>query len=357
MAQADILVRLFKSATNSDQPTFRKAAEELIQEERSRGHRLLADRLLKSLQPEMFQPSRPPISRQDSASPKPKDLFYEITSERPISSLVLPENISSQLSELIEEQHRAELLHSYNLSPRNRVLLAGPPGNGKTSLAQALACELMYPLLVIRYETLVGSYLGETSSRLKQVLDYAKTQRCVLFFDEFETLGKERGDTHETGEIKRVVSSLLLQMDELPDYVVVVAASNHPELLDRAVWRRFQIRIELPAPTRIQLSRFINDIAQRCNTNFGVAAETLAKQLLGSNFADVEEFCMSVVRRAVLDRKTENAKDITTSKLKQWKTRFTPAILNKPNNHSSKKIKDDDQAAVADFSTGEKDSS
>ncbi|MGP4763358.1 AAA family ATPase, partial [Klebsiella pneumoniae] len=89
---------------------------------------------------------------------------------------------------------------------------------------------------------LIGSYLGETSGRLKAMLDYARTRRCVLFFDEFETLGKERGDTHETGEIKRVVSSLLLQLDDLPDYVVVVAASNHPELLDSAVWRRFQLR-------------------------------------------------------------------------------------------------------------------
>lgn len=156
-------------------------------------------------------------------------------------------------------------------------MLAGAPGNGKTTLAEVLAYELMYPLFVVRYETLVGSYLGETSSRLKHLMDYAKTQRCVLFFDEFETLGKERGDTHETGEIKRVVISLLLQIDDLPDYVVVVAASNHPELLDRAVWRRFQLRIELPMPTRQQLTRHIESICQRCQTNFGYDPETLAK--------------------------------------------------------------------------------
>ena len=107
--------------------------------------------------------------------------------------------------------------------------MVGSPGNGKTSLAEAIATELMVPFIVIRYETLIGSYLGETANRLKQIIDYAKTQRCVLFLDEFETVGKERGDTHETGEIKRVVSSLLLQFDDLPDYVVVIAASNHPE--------------------------------------------------------------------------------------------------------------------------------
>jgi len=329
MAQADLLVNLLKSATNNDQQTFRKLAEELIQEERSKGHRILADRLAKSLLPDASQVSRNISAKSDNG--RLKDLIYEVNPERALSSLVLPEIILTQVKDFVEEQHRAELLHSHNLFARNRILLAGPPGNGKTTLAESLACELMYPLFVIRYETLVGSYLGETSNRLKQVLDYVRTQRCVLFFDEFETLAKERGDTHETGEIKRVVSSLLLQMDELPDYVVVVAASNHPELLDRAVWRRFQLRIELPIPTREQLTHFIESIGQRSQTNFGYAPETLAKILLGSNFSEAEEFCLGVVRRAVLDRKTDDAKQITKLKLDHWKTRLIPVLPSEPN--------------------------
>lgn len=324
MAQADLLVNLFKSASSGDQAAFLKTAEALIQEEKSKGHRILADRLVKSLQPGLVNGSRSAHHIQNGSSAKHKDLVYEIVPERSLDSLVLPESINQQIKELAEEQHRVELLHSYNLRARNRVLLGGAPGNGKTTLAEALAFELMYPLIVVRYETLVGSYLGETSSRLKHVLDYAKTQRCVLFFDEFETIAKERGDTHETGEIKRVVSSLLLQIDDLPDYVVVIAASNHPELLDRAVWRRFQLRLELPAPTRQQLTRFVESIGQRCKINFGYAPETLAKQLFGHNFAEVEEFCLSVMRRAVLDHRTENAQTITKQRLEQWKTRLKP---------------------------------
>lgn len=323
MAQADLLVDLVKNATSGNQLAFRKAAEGLIQEEKQKGHRLLAERLTKALQPTAAQAVRPPATRATSSSPH-KDLFYEITPERNLGSLVLPEKIRAQLQELVEEQHRAELLHAHNLRARHRILLAGPPGNGKTTLAEALAFELMYPLIVIRYETLVGSYLGETSSRLKSVLDYARTQRCVLFFDEFETLGKERGDTHETGEIKRVVSSLLLQLDEMPDYVVVVAASNHPELLDKAVWRRFQLRIELPTPTRGQLTQYIASIGQRSGVNFGYEPATLAKHLLGLNFAETEEFCLGVVRRAVLDMKSEDAQQITKLKLAQWKGRLKP---------------------------------
>ncbi|EFV94004.1 ATPase, AAA family [Lautropia mirabilis ATCC 51599] len=183
----------------------------------------------------------------------------------------------------------------------------------------------MVPLIVVRYESLIGSYLGETSIRLKALLDYARTRRCVLFFDEFETLGKERGDTHETGEIKRVVSSLLLQLDDLPDYVVVVAASNHPELLDRAVWRRFQVRLELPLPTRAQLTAFVAFISERSKVNFGLANETVAKRLLGLSFSEVEEFCLGVVRRAVLDQKVDDARTIVSSRLEQWKKRLKPA--------------------------------
>ncbi|MGD7291085.1 AAA family ATPase [Ralstonia pseudosolanacearum] len=329
MAQADTLVELVKAASSGDQQSFRQAAESLIKEERDKGHRILADRLVKSLhQTPLFQTQSPatrPTNGINSGTGAYRELIYEITPERPMDSIVLADNVRAQLKELVEEQHRAELLHAHNLRPRHKVLLAGPPGNGKTTLAEALACELMVPLIVVRYETLIGSYLGETSSRLKSLLDYARTQRCVLFFDEFETLGKERGDTHETGEIKRVVSSLLLQMDELPDYVVVVAASNHPELLDRAVWRRFQLRIELPTPTRAQLTHFIDSISTRCQVNFGFTAETIAKRLLGLNFAEVEEFCLSVVRRAVLDQRTEDAKAITQTKLEQWRDRLKPS--------------------------------
>ena len=326
MAQADVLVDLVKNATSGNQTAFRKAAEWLIQEEKQKGHRLFAERLAKALQPGTLPAART-LSPRLNGNNQQKELFYEITPERSLDSLVLPEKITAQLRELIEEQHRSELLHAHNLRARNSILLAGPPGNGKTTLAEALAFELMYPLIVIRYETLVGSYLGETSSRLKNVLDYARTQRCVLFFDEFETLGKERGDTHETGEIKRVVSTMLMQLDEMPDYVVVVAASNHPELLDKAVGRRFQLRIELPSPTRAQLTEFICSVGQRCGVNFGYEPATLAKHLLGVNFAEAEEFCLGVVRRAVLDMKTENAQQITKLKLEQWKNRLEPAAI------------------------------
>ena len=321
MAQADLLIELFKTASKGDQVSFRKIAESLIQEEKAKGHRILAERLVKSLQPTRFEKNSG-LLFESGNNTNEKNLIYAINPERSIDSLILSSKIATELKELVEEQHRSELLHSHNLHARNRLIFIGPPGNGKTTLAEAMAHDLMYPLIVVRYEKLIGSYLGETATRLKSILDYAKTQRCVLFFDEFETIGKERGDTNETGEIKRVVSSLLLEIDSLPDYVVVIAASNHPELLDRAVWRRFQVRVKLDMPTVQQLEEHITTIAKRCKVDFGYSTEELVKSMLGSNFAEVEEFCLGVARRIILDREIHNTRTITKLKLEQWKNRL-----------------------------------
>ena len=145
----------------------------------------------------------------------------------------------------------------------------------KRFLPEAIAESLVVSLIVPRYESIVGSLLGETSQRLRQLFDYVATRRCVLFLDEFDTVAKERADQHETGEIKRVVSSLLLQIDQLPSHVVVVAATNHPELLDRAVWRRFQVRLAMPPPTALQVREWFALFARRYGVDLQKSAASL----------------------------------------------------------------------------------
>ena len=190
---------------------------------------------------------------------------HEISPRRCLSELTLKlkEATVSAVRGLVDEHHRADLLFSYNLEPRHRVLLSGPPGNGKTSLAEALASEAVLPLCTARYERIVSSFLGESASRLDAVFAFARQRRCVLFFDEFDTIAKERADEHETGEIKRLVSTLLLQIDGLPCHVIVVVATNHQELLDRAAWRRFQLRLRLDAPTRASAVEFLQGMQAR----------------------------------------------------------------------------------------------
>jgi len=197
-------------------------------------------------------------------------------------------------------------------------LFTGPPGNGKTSLAEALAGELAVPLLRVRYDAVIGSYLGETAARLARLFDHARTRQCVLFFDEFDALGKERGDEHETGEIKRVVNSLLLSIDSLPSYVVVVGATNHPELLDRAVWRRFQVRVQLPQPGPAEVSAWLRKFEQRTELSLGIADRVVREQLGELSYAELEEFCLDVQRCVVLDGADAKPASIARKVLKQW---------------------------------------
>src|SRR5438552_17809802 len=147
---------------------------------------------------------------------------------------------------------------------------------------------------------MIGSFLGETASRLKRVFDYARTTPCVLFFDEIDAIGKERGDIHETGEIKRVVTTLLMQVDDLPSYTIIAAATNHPELLDRASWRRFQLRLPLPLPDSQALTQYVEAFSKRFTEDLGLSATALAKRLGRTSYAEVEEFCLDVQRRHVL---------------------------------------------------------
>jgi SpoVK/Ycf46/Vps4 family AAA+-type ATPase len=221
----------------------------------------------------------------------------------------------------VEEQHRAELLRSHGWEPRHRLLFIGPPGNGKTSLAEAVAGELSLPLLRVRYDAVIGSYLGETASRLARLFDHVRTRQCVLFFDEFDALGKERGDEHETGEIKRVVNSLLLNIDALPSYVVVIGASNHPELLDRAVWRRFQVRLELPAPGLAELLVWLRRFEERSSMELGITDRAARDHLAELSYAELEEFCLDVQRRIVLDGPDARPSAIARNALKQWAAR------------------------------------
>jgi SpoVK/Ycf46/Vps4 family AAA+-type ATPase len=320
MARSDLLLLLAKAGTAGDQVQFRKTLEAIVAEEKAKKHDLLANQLSQFLR---LNGTHLPHETKVSAS-SIHDLFFELTPRRTLGELVLPESVAAACQELIEEQSRREILRSHNLAPRHRILLAGPPGNGKTTVAEAVASGLMVPLVVARYDGLIGSYLGETASRLKKLFDYVRPRACVLFFDEFDTLGKERGDVHETGEIKRVVSSLLLQIDSLPEHVIVMTATNHPELLDRAVWRRFQLRLELPMPTKEQIERFLQSGSTRSNLSLEMSFRAIAEKLVGASFSEVEEFLADIARKYVLSLPNVNMKKIVTERLEQWKHRYHP---------------------------------
>jgi SpoVK/Ycf46/Vps4 family AAA+-type ATPase len=324
MARSDLILALVRAGANGDQSGFRRTVEALVAEERAKKHGVLAAELAEAIARVPPTPNAHPINGAGLRGTAFDDLVLETIPDRRLDDLILPSAVESACRELVEEHHRADLLRSYGLEPRHRVLLVGPPGSGKTSLAEAIATECMVPLIVVRYETVIGSYLGETSSRLQRVFESARQRQCVLFFDEFDTLGKERGDVHETGEIKRVVSSLLLQIDRLPSYVLVITATNHPELLDRAVWRRFELRLSLPHARRTGIATLLDRWVARSGRSLGFAPRTLADKLAGGSYAEVEEFARDVDRRAVLNMPDPDIRAIVRTRLEQWANRASP---------------------------------
>lgn len=317
MARADLLVNLVKAGVNGDAQSVKTVTEAIVAEERAKQHTVLAERLEQVLRINGGRSTAVAVTAKHAG----REFLYELAPRKRLDDLVLSDIAICACKQLIKEQLGGAVLRANGLDPRHRVLLVGPPGNGKTSLAEALAEALAVPLLAVRYESLIGSYLGETANRLKRVFEYARTLPCVLFFDEFDAVGKERGDVHETGEIKRVVASLLMQMDDVPSHTVIVAASNHAELLDRATWRRFQLRLTLPPPSQAVLESYLSVFLKSLGKPVGIAPKTLANALGSISFAEAEEFTLDVRRREVLGGENQSLKSILRSVVAEWKER------------------------------------
>lgn len=327
MARSDLLESLVKAGAAGDKRVFRMATEAIIAEERAKRHDVLADRLLRAIQSPNGNGNGIGYRNDSQGQPselthRGRDFVAEIVPRRRLDDLILPVAVRQEILDFIEEQHRADLLRAHGVEPRNRILLVGPPGTGKTTLAEAIAEAIAIPFFVVRYESMIGSYLGETAARLKRVIDYARTTPCVLFFDEFDAIGKERGDIHETGEIKRVVTSLLMQVDDLPSYTIVAAATNHPELLDRAAWRRFQIRFDLPLPKQRELAQYISSFLSRFDSEKISTPLNIVKALGRISYAEAEQFCLDVRRRQLLANGEKSLTDLIADRVKIWSSAF-----------------------------------
>lgn len=318
MARADLLLQLVEAALAANDVRIRHVVEALIADEHGKRHTVLASDLAKLLS----KPTRSRAVPMGSATPSSKSAYREVEPKLRLGDLQLPDAVRIELSAVVEENHRAELLRAYGLEPRHRVLLVGPPGNGKTSCAEALAGELSVPLIVLRYEQIITSFLGETSSNLGAMLADVRQRHCVLLIDEFDALAKERGDEHDAGEMKRIVSTLLLQLDDLPSHVLLCAATNHSELLDRAVWRRFDTRLTLPAPDETQRAAFINRVCDRFGLKLGRSSKAVAQELGQVSYSEVEDFLVNVRRRQLLNGDVAGQDPrILAQQLELWRAR------------------------------------
>lgn len=183
----------------------------------------------------------------------PENLLSFESARFGLDAVIMPANIKDQILSFVEEHSKREELEPYRLEPQHKVLLYGPTGNGKTTLAEAIAFELQVPFLRVKYSGMVESYLGVTGQRLNQIVEYASTNPCVVFMDEFDGIGIDRAGSQANGaagnEIQRVVNQLLISLDRLPSTCVLVTATNLPGLIDGALKSRFDLILEIPDPT------------------------------------------------------------------------------------------------------------
>ncbi|MHB1302417.1 MAG: AAA family ATPase [Acidiphilium sp.] len=336
MARSDLLVSLIRAGATGDREMLRSTTEAMVADERAQKHFIVADRMQRALSAVPITPPALTASSPHLVTANGREAILEITPRLQLGDLLLPLPAQESGRQLVEEHRRADVLRASGYEPRHRILLSGPPGNGKTSFAEGIAEGLGLPFYVVRYDALIGSYLGETNARLRKLFDYVRTTPSVLFFDEFDAIGKERGDTHETGEIKRVVSFLLMQLDQLPSYVIVVAATNHGELLDRAVWRRFQMRLAIPAPKKNEISVFLDRIVSGWPNAPKMPLNRIASRLGAVSYAEALDFCQNVRRRQILGLGEVSIDDALRVELDLWTSRVTPEIINaeRPNEAS-----------------------
>lgn len=321
MANGKILRQLIKAGASGDSDAFRRASEAVIQDERQKQHHLLANDLEQMLYGEYLKPvkqsgrSALPIPPVDKERGLP--LLDIRQAQRPLEEMVLSESSNTAIEELLEEHRRADVLRSFGMKPSGKVIFHGPPGCGKTLAAEVIAFELDLPLAIVRLDALVSSFLGETAANLRKVFDFIAEYPMVALFDEFDAIGKERADSGEHGELRRVVNAVLQMMDAYQGKSLILAATNHEQILDSAIWRRFDETIDFPLPNTEQIQQILSLKLRGVRRQFELDEKPLLDLFSKRSGADIER----IVRRAVKRMILRSQEFLTVKDLKQAASR------------------------------------
>jgi SpoVK/Ycf46/Vps4 family AAA+-type ATPase len=329
MARADLLKELLASYQRDDNTRFEEIAAEIIDEERKKHHTVLANDLENIMQSDTS--SRRKNSSVNHLSPPSDDdsglpLVEVKEPSRHLEDLVLDKETRQVLQKAMYEFREWDTLQMNGLSPVPRILFCGPSGCGKTATAEAVSAELGLPLLYIRFDAIVSSFLGETSENLRKVFDFASKNQWVILFDEFDALGQSREAKSEHGEMKRVVNSLLQVMDNFQGRSLIIAATNYEESLDRAIWRRFDEVIGFDLPSESELRRLIEKRLSPVEFESN-HVDLLVENLTGATHADAERVCLDVRKSCVLRGMNKVTKDDITEALTRFD--YRDSILSK----------------------------
>lgn len=310
MASAEQLKALIKSHISRDDSHFYSVAMQVAAHEAKQGHGRLAEELLNLLdraKTKLANDKSGKLVPLASAAKNRTDLGNLLNVSQPayrLSDVVLDESAFAQLQRLVREQRMVSRIKEHGLSPRRKVLLVGPPGTGKTMTASALAGELGIPLFQVRFDALITKFMGETAAKLRQVFDAIADIRGVYFFDEFDAIGSQRSLANDVGEIRRVLNSFLQMIEQDTSNSIIIAATNHPEILDYALFRRFDDVIEYHLPT---LEQALDLIKSRLGSFSPkpFRKSGLEKHVLGLSYAEICRAVDESIKDAIMSEHTQ----------------------------------------------------
>lgn len=292
-----MLAKLFRAIAEQDWQSAMQLARTVAGDEEKKGHRSAAQALRGSLNPNAKAVGNPPSSHGGTTSILSTAL-QQINQGFRLGDIVLSQKTRKALEAIILEWRNRHRLQAAGLRPRTKLLFHGPPGCGKSMTAGALGGELGIPTFVVRFDAVIGAFLGQTALHLRELFRYAELEPCVLVFDEIDALGKQRGNPLDVGELDRIVIALMQELEHCDVQGLIVATTNLEKNLDKALWRRFDLNIGFPAPTKAQRRAYVQRKARDFEVRIPTALRTEA--LTSKSFAEIEGLVHSEARRSIL---------------------------------------------------------
>jgi SpoVK/Ycf46/Vps4 family AAA+-type ATPase len=302
MATTRKLVDLFRAIATEDIGGAAAIAAQVCKSEEKMGHRTAARLLRGALHPSgNGSPANghgrlmPLHTREASIA---STALVRLQDDKSLTDVVLTPTVRGELESVVLEWKHRERLNEHQISPRSKLLFHGPPGCGKSLTAQALGRELGIPVYMVRFDAVIGAYLGQTAIHLRQLFHFAETTPCVLLLDELDALGKKRGNPLDVGELDRIVISLMQELEHSKPMGMIVGTSNLPKHLDAALWRRFDLDVFFKLPTQQALRVFVKRIASQ--KRVVLPARVIGSAVRARTFAAAEATVIAEVRRQAL---------------------------------------------------------